>query len=470
MSRTANEIATTAPGPRPLPPLGEAAVGVEPERAERVLANGLRILVVARRTVPMVELRLALPFAEPSDWRSVGSVPAGASHLGTAEVLAATLLAGTATRDRLTLDSELATVGAELGVSVDPERLSLGGSVLAEGLDVALDVLADVLIGATHPDDEVAGERDRLLERLEVARSQPGVLAHEAARTRALGEHPSVHEVPRADEVADVTAEGVRALHQRAVVPGGALLVLVGDVDPEPTLDRVADALAGWHSEDTATHLAPWPTLTPAPTLLVDRPGAVQSQIRLVAPGVPRTDPAYPAAQLANLVLGGYFSSRLMENVREEKGYTYGSSSGLEATSAGQLLTVELDTSRETTAAALMETVYELSRIVLVPPTDAEVDDARQYAIGALSISLATQAGLASTLSRLLPLGLDPDWVREHPARLAATTNDEVRAAAARIFGPGRFTGIVQGDAAVLGEALVAVGGVEVPAPQEGAA
>ncbi len=470
MSRTATEIATTATGPRPLPPLGEAAVGVEPERAERVLANGLRVLVVARRTVPMVELRLALPFAEPAGWRGVGPVPTGASHLGTAEVLAATLLAGTATRDRLQLDSELATVGAELGVSVDPERLALGGSVLAEGLDVALDVLADVLTGAAHPDDEVAGERDRLLERLEVARSQPGVLAHEAARTRALGEHPSVREVPRADEVADVTAAGVRALHARAVVPDGALLVLVGDVDPEPTLDRVADALAGWHSEDTATHLAPWPTLTPAPTLLVDRPGAVQSQIRLVAPGVPRTDPAYPAAQLANLVLGGYFSSRLMENVREDKGYTYGSSSGLEATSAGQLLTVELDTSRETTAAALMETVYELSRIVLVPPTDAEVDDARQYAIGALSISLATQGGLASTLSRLLPLGLDPDWVREHPARLAATTNDEVRAAAARIFGPGRFTGIVQGDAAVLGDALGAVGGVEVPAPQEGVA
>jgi len=195
----------------------------------------------------------------------------------------------------------------------------------------------------------------------------------------------------------------------------------------------------------------------------VDRAGAVQSQIRLVTQGVSRLDARYPAAQLANLVFGGYFSSRLMENVREDKGYTYGASSGLEMSQAGAVLTVALDTSRETTAAALMETVYELSRVVLVPPTDAEIDSARQYAIGALSISLATQAGLASTLVRLLPLGVQPDWVRTHPQRLAATTNDEVRAAAQQLFGPGRFTGIVQCDVAAVGETLQAVGGVERP-------
>jgi zinc protease len=455
-SRTAAQIATTETGPRELPPLGTQSAGAELVSSDAVLENGLRVLVVQRATVPVVEARLVLPFAEPQGFTT------GAPHVGTAEVLAATLLAGTARRDRLALDTELAAVGAEVGASVDPERLVVGGSVLAEGLPVLLDVLADVLTGATHPTEEVDSERDRLAERLEVARSQPGVLAREAVLRRSLAGHPSAHEVPEVDEVTVVTAEDVRALHARAVVPRGALLVLVGDVEPEAVLEQVRTALAGWTSEHSATVLSPWPTITPAPTLLVDRAGAVQSQIRLVAQGVSRSDAGYPAAQLANLVLGGYFSSRLMENVREDKGYTYGASSGLDASQAGQVLTVELDTSRETTAAALMETVYELSRVVLVPPTDAEISSARQYAIGALSISLATQSGLASTLSRLVPLGLEPSWVREHPARLAATTDDEVRAAAARMFGPGRFTGIVQGDAAVLSDVLVALGGVAV--------
>lgn len=454
MSRTAAQIATTATGPRALPELGMQSVGAELTSTDTTLANGLRVVLVRRPGVPMVELRLSLPFAEPAD------LVTNSPHVAVAEVLATTLLAGTSLRDRLGVDTQLAAVGAELGASVDPERLVLGGSVLAEGLPVLLDVLADVLTAATYPRHEVDSERGRLVERLEVARSQPGVLAREAVLRRSLGEHPSAKEVPRPSDVATVAATDVRALHARAVVPQGALLVLVGDVDPLDAMAVVADATTGWRSPHATTRLSPWPKITPGATLLVDRASAVQSQIRLVAQGVSRLAPDYPAAQLANLVFGGYFSSRLMENVREDKGYTYGASSALDATQAGQVLTVELDTSRETTAAALMETRYELSRVVLVPPTDAEIDSARQYAIGALSISLATQSGLASTLSRLLPLGVDLGWVREHPARLAATTHDEVRATAARLFGAGQFTGIVQGDAAVLSGPLAALGGV----------
>jgi len=454
MSRTAAQIATTATGARALPELGVQSVGAELTSTDTTLPNGLRVALVRRPGVPMVELRLSLPFAEPA------GLVINSPHVAVAEVLAATLLAGTSRRDRLGVDTQLAAVGAELGASVDPERLVFGGSVLAEGLPVLLDVLADVLTAATYPSHEVDSERGRLVERLAVARSQPGVLAREAVLRRSLGEHPSAKEVPRPSDVATVAAADVRALHARAVVPQGALLVLVGDVDPVDAMAVVADATTGWRSPHASTRLSPWPQITPAATLLVDRASAVQSQIRLVAQGVSRLDPDYPAAQLANLVFGGYFSSRLMENVREDKGYTYGASSALEATQAGQVLTVELDTSRETTAAALMETRYELSRVVLVAPTDAEIDSARQYAIGALSISLATQSGLASTLSRLLPLGVELGWVREHPARLAATSHDEVRAAAARLLGAGRFTGIVQGDAAVLAGPLTALGGV----------
>ena len=450
--RTAEEIASTPQGPRPLPSLGDQRVGAELAQTETVLGNGLRVLAVRSSAVPMAELRLAVPFAGTE-----------AEHPAQAEVLAAALLAGTGRRDRLQIDTDLAAVGAELSAAVDPEHLALDGSVLIEGLPVLLDVLGDVLTAASYPDREVDGERDRLVERLEVARSQPGVLAREALLRRCFGAHPSASEVPEAEDVAVVTAAQVRQLHARAVVPDGSLLVLVADLEPAQALELVGAALAGWSAEVAAAVLPPWPPITPAATLLVDRAGAVQSQIRLVTQGVSRLDARYPAAQLANLVFGGYFSSRLMENVREDKGYTYGASSGLEMSQAGAVLTVALDTSRETTAAALMETVYELSRVVLVPPTDAEIDSARQYAIGSLSISLATQAGLASTLVRLLPLGVQPDWVRTHPQRLAATTNGEVRAAAQQLFGPGRFTGIVQCDVAAVGETLQAVGGVERP-------
>ncbi|MGZ4556149.1 MAG: insulinase family protein, partial [Mycobacteriaceae bacterium] len=168
-ARTAEEIATTTLGPRSLPDLGPQRVGEQLPSAETTLDNGLRVVAVQSGAVPMVELRLTVPFA--------GADP---THPARAEVLAAALLAGTPGRDRLQVDTELATVGAELSAQVDPEHLSVDGSVLVEGLPVLFDVLADVLTAATYPDREVEGERDRLVERIEVARSQPGVLAREA--------------------------------------------------------------------------------------------------------------------------------------------------------------------------------------------------------------------------------------------------------------------------------------------------
>jgi zinc protease len=194
--------------------------------------------------------------------------------------------------------------------------------------------------------------------------------------------------------------------------------------------------------------------------LFVPRPGAVQSQLRLSAQAVPRTDSRYAALQLANLAYGGFFSSRLVENIREDKGYTYHARSSLEFTPSGATLLVDADTASDVTAPALLEMRYELGRIGAVPPNETEVDTVRRYAIGSLLIATASQTGLASQLAGLASLGLNADWLVEHPARLAAVTSEEIAEAALEFFAPTRFTGVVVGDAAQL-RALRALGGVQ---------
>jgi predicted Zn-dependent peptidase len=404
----------------------------------------------------MVELRLRVPFADPGDVAAPG-------HPAVAELLSSTLLTGTATRDRVTIDDELAAVGADLNVIVDPERLMISGSGLAAGLPELLAVLGDVLTAATHPDAEVARERERLVERLSVARAQPRTIAREALQRRRFGDHPITREMPLADDVAAVTAERVRALQAAALVPRGAILTLVGDVDPEVASDAVGKALDGWRSDATAVELSAPPAITPGDVLLVHRPGSVQSQLRLSAPGLPRTDPRYPALQLANLVFGGYFSSRWMENIREDKGYTYGAHSGPEFVPGGAVLGVDTDVASDVTAAALLETRYELGRLTAVPPTAAEVDAARAYAVGSLLISLDNQGGLASTLSALAAEGLGVEWLAGAPGRLEAVTVEQVAAAALEFFAPTRFTGVVVGDVDVIGPGVRALGGVTGP-------
>ena len=450
--RSAEEIGRTDLGPRALPPLGSTRAVPLPDVEERTLPGGLRVLAAHRPGVPMVELRLRVPFA--------GDAP---EHPAVAELLSSTLLTGTATRDRVGIDDELAAVGADLGVNVDPERLQIGGSGLADGLPDLLAVLADVLAAATHPDGEVARERDRLVERISVARAQPRTIAREALQRKRFGDHPITREMPTGEEVAAVTAEQVRALHAAALVPGGSILVLVGDIDPATAIAQVEKAVTSWTADVPARELSPPPAITPSDLQLVHRAGSVQSQLRLSAPALRRDDPRYAALQLANLVFGGYFSSRWMENVREDKGYTYGAHSGVEFVPGGAVLGVETDVASDVTAAALLETRYELGRIIAVPPTAAEVDAARAYAVGSLLISLDNQGGLASTLSALAADGLGIDWLRAHPGRLESVTVEQVAEAALEFFAPTAFTGVVVGDADVIGAGVRALGGVTGP-------
>jgi len=453
--RSAEEIGSTPTGPRALPPLGPQRSVPAPEEVDTVLGSGLRVVAVRRSEVPMVELRLRVPFADTSGRDD-------SAHAAVAEVLATTILSGTASRSRVGIDDDLAGVGGEIGFSVDPERLSVSGHALAEGLDTLLDVLADLVLAAAHPDDELARERERLVERIELASAQPSVIARRALQERRYGTHPVTREMPRPEEVTAATADAVRSLQASALLPGGSVLVLVGDLDPTDAVARVEKALAGW-SGGQAAPLPALPELRARDLLLVDRPGAVQSQLRLSAPAVGRTDPRYPALQLANLALGGYFSSRLVENLREDKGYTYHASSSLELDPHGAVLAVETDVASEVTAPALLEARYELGRLAVVPPTDDEVESARRYLVGSLLISMTTQAGYASTVAALAAHGLSSAWVREHPARLEAVTTDEVAAAAAEFFAPTRFTGVVVADAARTGPGLRALGGVEIP-------
>ncbi|GAA3063346.1 M16 family metallopeptidase [Actinokineospora globicatena] len=451
MSRTAEEIGRTEIGPRPLPPLGEQRAATNLSVVDTVLDNGLRVIAVHQPTVPMVEVRLRIPFAG-----------AEAGHAATAEVLAAAILTGTESRDRVAVDTELALVGGELSAAVDPELLSLGGNALASGFDTLLAVLADALTGATYADDEVAGEKARLIERITVARSKPNVIARQALQRHRYGDHPFTRELPEAADVAKVEPADVRALHQAAVLPRGSVLVLVGDVEPERAIAGAAAALGGWQSEASASVLPALPPVTPGDLLVIDRPGAVQSQIRLSAQSISRTDPRYPALQLANLAFGGFFSSRLVENIREDKGYTYHARSYPEFTPDGATLLIDTDTASDVTAAALLEIRYELGRFALVALEEAEVDIVRQYAIGSLLTSTSSQGGLASQIAALAVLGLGVEWLVGHPDRLKAVTAADVTEAAREFFAPTRFTGVIVGDVSKLAP-LDRIGGVRFP-------
>jgi predicted Zn-dependent peptidase len=435
-------------GTRPLPLLDENRPLVLPAQVDRVLPNGLAIQAIRRPSVPLAEVRLRVPFAH--------------ADLAVGAVLAQTLFAGTGKRSNVEIAAELQKVGGGLDAELDPDRLMIGGNSLASGLDRLLELLAEVLDDAAYPAGEVETERERLADRIQVAESQPSHLARVALLDRIYAGHPYQVQTPSVGQVRAVSAEQVRELHRQRIHPNGATLILVGDFDPEQMLDLVARRLGDWPGTGDLIVLPPVPPLTAGPLLFVDRPGAVQSSLRIALPAVTRTHPDHAALQLANLIFGGYFSSRWVENIREDKGYTYGPHSMIEHSVAGSSLVVAAEVATEVSAPALVETVYELGRLAALPPEPAELEQARQYALGTLQLGMSTQAGLAGLASTYAGFGLRLDFLAEHSAKLAAATPEDVHRVATTYLAPSRAVAVLLGDADKVADAVAAITPIEV--------
>ena len=415
--------------------------------------TGLHLVVVPRPGVPLIELRLRVPFAAPTTAAPACTPRARRSS-------PARSCSGTAHPRPDRHRRAAAEQGAELSVSADPDRLLFSTTLLPGGLSPVSGVLAELLTGAAYPADRVEGERERVAERIGIARSQPGVIARTALAARRYGSHPYAIQLPDTDLVTEVRRRRrCGRLHGERILPAGSTLVLVGDLDPRAATDAVAGR-AGGMVGDRAGRRHPagaraeprrassWST-GPVPC----SPTSGSAVRRPAAP-----TPICAALRLANMVFGGYFSSRLVENIRERRGYTYSPRSAVDHPAAGSSFLVEADVATEVTGPALLETWYELGRMALTPVTEAELDGARRYVLGSMALSTATHAGLASTLSALIGAGLPADWLADHQRALATVTVEEVQERPARYLAAAALTAVVVGDADRVAGPLRALG------------
>jgi zinc protease len=225
-------------GPRTLPALEANRELIIPPGAERTLDNGLTVIAIERRSVPLVELRLRMPFE-----RARLDPP----FVARAALLSQTLFSGTDTMSTVDIAAALQAVGGALSAGVDADRLLVTGNGLASGLGDILGILSDVLTGATYPEGEVETERARLIDRVQVAQSQPSHLARVALQKRMYGEHPYAVQTPSIEDIKPLGTPDLAALHDARVHPTGATLVIVGDVDANATLELATDKLAAWN-------------------------------------------------------------------------------------------------------------------------------------------------------------------------------------------------------------------------------
>ncbi|MHB1508329.1 MAG: M16 family metallopeptidase [Acidimicrobiales bacterium] len=436
---------------RPTP--GRLRLPRVPTVLEDALPGGLRVLAVRRSAVPLVQVRLAFAVAGSHISKSAGP-----------SVLAESMLAGTDRRDRSELARAVQRLGGHLGASCREDSFVLSASVLAENLRELLELLVEVLTGASYPLEEVRADRERLANETLIALSQPDVVAGEALRRRLYARHPYAAGLPRPASLQRVSVATLQSLHREILDPAAGQLLLLGDLEPRRGISMARDVLAPWlaTSKAPASLLPPLPAIAPGPIEIVPRDSSVQSNVRLGGPAPRRSDPQWPATVLANLIFGGLFASRLVENLRERHGYTYSPRSAVRHGRAGSSLVIEADVATKATAAALLETSYELGRIALGGVTEAELEAARRYAIGSFTFMTATQSGLAETLSALSLAGLPPGYLKSHPAAIAKAKRAEVEAAARCYLAPTALVTVVVGDPAAIASQLSSLGAVTV--------
>jgi zinc protease len=445
--------AEKVPLPKDLPAFGADKPLPVPAIHKSKLPNGLTVWLVERPAFPRAVALLAVRGGTASDPKSAE---------GIASLLADTLKEGTATRTAKAIAEELQSVGGEISTSAGDESIVVTVSGLASGAPTLLSVLADVARNASFPADEVALAKGNALQSLAAQESTPDFLAQKAFAEAVYGAHPYHIVAPTRETITAATPESLQAEFVRRFRPEDALLVIVGDLDQELVSRSVEKAFGPWVARGPGIGVTPpSPPADSRRLLVVNRPGSVQSQIVLGRPAPTATSADYYDLIVANTICAGSYSSRLVGNIREDKGYTYSPRGSVRALPQGGLLTVSAEVRNDVTGASLMEMFYEMDRMATTKPTDEELARAKRFQAGLYLLRNQIQTSVAGTLARNWVNGLPPEALGEYVSRIDAVTADAVRQVGEKYFPSSTQTVVIVGDEAKIRSEVAPFGKVE---------
>jgi predicted Zn-dependent peptidase len=434
------------------PALGPETPVAWPKRTARTLSNGLQVVLVESRTFPKISAQLY--------FRSGNAVVAHSAP-GLAEMTSAVVRTGTASRPSRRIEEDLRRMGAGLGTHAGADSSAISASGLAEFSSGILELLADIARNASFPEDEFERERRQRLEELKIERTTPGFLASERLRRILFGAHPYAVVAPTEEQLAGFTRDQLAEFYQGHYVPAESLLIVVGDFFADTMLEEIEKIFGGWKAPKPEAPVSPAPPRQSGRRVhLVHRPGAVQTQVLLGNLAITRRDPDWYRLILANSIFGGAFHSRLVLNIRDQKGYTYSPGSGVNALRQLGYFTVRAAVRNDVAAATLTEMFYEMDRMRSLPVTAEELDSARSYLTGVFSLGVATQDGLLGQLSTVYLDQLPEGYLESYRERIRELTTADVLAAARRHFDSANAQIVLVGDRAQVGEQAALFGPV----------
>src|SRR5688572_31019777 len=415
---------------------------VIPAARETVLSNGLAIVVVEDCRLPLISYRLAFRVGGAFD-------PPGLP--GLTDLLAGLLPEGTESKTSREIAEEVARMGASLSAGATSDYTIVAGSTLSQFNDQILGLMAEVVLQPSFPENEVELAKQNTKESLRQQRAQPSFLASEMVSRMMYGDHPYAIVAPTPESIDRSSREEFVKFHRTQFVPNNAVFIVVGDVKYEPIVQKLESLFSTWErGADLVTNFPAPPVRTSRTAYVVDRRGSAQSNIVVANSGILRTNPDYFPMLLMHTVLGANASSRLFMNLREEKGYTYGAYTNLDARRTAGTFRATAEVRTQVTGDSLKEFFYELNRIRSERVSEKEITDAKAYLTGVFPIRLETQEGLTDQLVQINMLRLPDDYLLVYRDRVQAVTLDEIQSVAQKYVKPDEAAVIIVGDGSAI--------------------
>ena len=435
----AQQYPTEPPKPAPIEP------AQFPPFQEAKLANGVQLVVVERKDLPVLSISLSVP---------AGSLYDPASKSGLSDMVAGLLTKGAGDRTAEEIAESIESVGGNLSAGAGLDFLTVRADALSPNAELAFELVGDAIARPTFPQEEIDLLRTQTLSALQLERSDPGSLASRFFSAGLYGDHPYGIR-PVEATVKAITREDLVAFHRARIRPQGALMVVAGNISLENARRLAERSLEGWTGTPAAApSLASVPARNETELLIVHRPGSVQSNIVAGNTTFLPTDPMWYAAAMATRVLGGGADARLFMILREQKSWTYGAYAGLDRPKGMGNFEATAEVRTEVTDSALTEMLAQLRRIGEEKVPAQELENAKSAAVGSFPLTIETVNQVAGAVANAKLLGLPDDYLRMYRTRLASVTAEQLQQAAKQVIRPEAALIVVVGDATRIYEPL----------------
>jgi zinc protease len=440
------------PSERPPRPLPAREVKFPPYEL-RTLGNGMQVVAVLHHEQPAVSMRLLVKAGAAQD-------PEGKT--GVASLAASLLDQGTTTRSAEQIADQIDTIGGALGAGSGNDLTFINAIAMKDSFGPVMELLADVARNPAFAAEEIDRQKQQVISSLQVSREDPDYVASVLFDRLVYGFHP--YGLPSSgtpETLARIMREDLQAYHKRYFVPNNLILAIVGDVTGPEAFAAAERVFGGW---PRGAADAPKPIDPPPSTrrvVVVDKPDAVQTEIRVGMLAIPRKHEDYLAWDLAVKILGGEGANRLHNVLRSERGLTYGASADTEARKQAGDLIAETDTRTETTGEVLRLMVDEFSRLQRERPFERELSGAQAYLAGSFPLTIETPNDIATEVLNVLFYELPVEEIGTFPQRVQAVTPDDILRVARQYIRPDRLSIVLVGNAAGFVPQLKQVGFAE---------